>query len=337
MRINFEQIIDDINLGIITINKNGLIIHANLAAKKILGKKIINKKIEDIPVFLKLKNSLQISNKKKLKIKVRINDHQAKAYNLLVFPWIVNKKNEGIIVLMEDISYTESLKESQKALLDVISQKVQTPVNVIKDYLNLFLSGKIRKLPPETQNLLKAAYQGNEKLIKTINNVLDMLNLESKEIVIKKKKNINLNELIKKAIGYYDEQAKAKGLSIIYNYPSSEIPLLYLNPEEIIKVFKHLLDNAIKFTDKGTITIKVKKIKNYVLVSIKDTGPGIPLEDQKYLFQKLLQLNKIGDGKEELGLGLYICRLIIEKHGGKIWVESRPGKGADFKFTLPIK
>jgi signal transduction histidine kinase len=203
----------------------------------------------------------------------------------------------------------------------------------------MFMSGKARELPEEAQELLTSAYQGNERLIRTINNVLDMIDLESSEIVIKKKKNVDVDNLIKNAISDFDEQASAKGINLTYK-KSQKLPLLNINPFEIAKVIKHLLDNALKFTKKGSIIIFTKIKKNEVIVSVRDTGMGISKEDQKFLFQKFLRLSKPQKNQsanDELGLGLYICHTIVEKHGGKIWVESQKDRGSTFSFSLPLK
>jgi len=337
MEINAQKILESIPHGLLVIDKRGSVVNANHIIEKIFNfsiKKLIGKNIKDIPLLKEICRGL---NKTMIKRKIRLDKGRPRFYRLVISPLSKKRQIKGYIILLEDVTPEESLREAQKELTNLISQKLQVPINVIKDYVDLFLSGKIRQLPPAMQRLLQAAYQGNERLIRAINNVLDMLDLESPEFLIKKKKNVDLDKLIKEVISDFDEQAKGKGLKIIYQKPPKKIPYLEINPLQISKVLRHLIDNALKFTNKGSITISVKLLKNKLVVMVKDTGIGISAHDQKFLFQKFLRLKKVEKEEEELGLGLYICRMIIEKHGGEIWVKSKVGEGSTFSFSLPLK
>jgi signal transduction histidine kinase len=104
----------------------------------------------------------------------------------------------------------------------------------------------------------------------------------------------------------------------------------------IRRVLINLLENAIKFTpSQGKIFLQICQQDAFILISIKDSGPGIPLADQERIFEKFTRL-PIKEGPKGLGLGLAFCRLAVTGHGGRIWVESQPGQGADFRFLLPI-
>jgi len=337
MVIDPQRIINSVTDGVLTIDNKGNIIQANPAAQKIFGekgKKIIGSNMKSITKVAELKRFL---NKKISKIKMKLDGKFPKIYRITVFPILKRKKLEGQIILAEDVTREESLLESQRQLTNLISQKLQIPVNTIRSYVDIFLSGKIRKLPKEAQELVRSAYQGNERLIKTINNVLDMLDLENTEIVIKKEKNTSIDNLIKEAVSDFDEQARTKGLKLVYKKPKEKLPLLNISSLMISKVLKHLLDNAIKFTKKGSVTISTRRDKDKIIVSVADTGVGISEREQRFLFQRFLRLSKTQTTKEELGLGLYICHMIVEKHGGRIWVRSKKNKGSTFSFSLPLK
>lgn len=332
----FNQIIlENIPLGILLADERGIIITINSVLERILGIKAEYLKRKSIKSIPQLKELKICSGKFPLKKKIVLNDGKPRYYRVMILK--IQKEFQGYLILFEDVTEEELLTEAQKQLTNLISEKIQVPVNIIKDYIDLFLSGKTRKLPPEIQKLLEAAYQGNERLIRAINNVLDMLDLESPELLIKKEKNVDIDKLIKKAVEDYDAQAAVKGLRLIYKPSSQKLPLLEINPTQITKVIKHLIDNAIKFTNKGSIVISVKLLKDKLIVSVKDTGVGISQTDQQFLFQKFLRLRKIKENQESLGLGLYICRMIIEKHGGEIWVKSKRGQGSTFSFSLPLK
>jgi len=115
-------------------------------------------------------------------------------------------------------------------------------------------------------------------------------------------------------------------------------PGVYGDQEKIAQVFKHLLDNAMKFTKRGSVSVDAAKIGEMLRISVKDTGVGIPPEKRKKIFDGFVQ----GDGSETrefagLGLGLTITKKIVELHGGRLWVSSKANRGSEFSFTLPLK
>lgn len=368
MQVVSQKIINSIAYGIITIDNKGKIIQSNPAANQIFnnkGKNLVGTDIGSNPKLKDAKNILDRKDKRAYKIKLRLRDKKQKIYRMDIFPILQDKRLDGQTILIEDVtqeailletlldSFTSKVKAGEvfdykeekkgspklkalKQLQSLISQKLQVPVSTIQGYTGMFLTGKTRKLPKEAQELLRSAYQGNEMLIKTINNVLDTFDLESTDIEIKIEKKVNLDKLIRETITDFDEQAKDKGLKLIYKKPKRKLPLLNFNPSMINRVIKHLIDNAVKFTKKGSVTVLSRKDKNQVIVSVKDTGIGISSHDQNFLFQKFLRLNKTQSESEDLGLGLYIGRMIIEKHNGQIWVQSKKGKGSNFSFSLPI-
>ena len=130
---------------------------------------------------------------------------------------------------------------------------------------------------------------------------------------------------------------KERNIELILDL-SDDLPMLRFDRDKIVQVLTNLIDNAFKFTEKGSITIASAPAGEDVLVSVSDTGVGIKKEDFSKLFQQFEQLEKGGTRKAGgTGLGLAISKQIVEKHGGKIWIESHPGTGTTFYFTLPTK
>src|SRR5204863_2684941 len=114
------------------------------------------------------------------------------------------------------------------------------------------------------------------------------------------------------------------------------LPLVLADPHRLTQIFDNLMSNAIKFTAQGGITISASDKGDFILVSVKDTGIGLPQEEQDRIFEKFYQV-KVGGAwpAKGTGLGLAIVKSIVESHRGKVWVESEPGKGADFRFLIP--
>jgi signal transduction histidine kinase len=117
---------------------------------------------------------------------------------------------------------------------------------------------------------------------------------------------------------------------------SDSLPPVTVDNDMILRVVTNLLENAVKYTGQdGTITLKAFANEREVVIAIRDSGPGIPYHMQKQIFDKFTRV-KYKDAPKGIGLGLAFCKLAIEAHGGQIWVESEPGRGAEFLFTLPL-
>ena len=146
----------------------------------------------------------------------------------------------------------------------------------------------------------------------------------------------DLNEIVKQAVDSYDPVAKNKGLTLLADL-QSDIPRLNFDKDKIAQVLANLINNALKFCEKGQIVIRTKRGDNSVRVSVEDQGPGIREEDMSKLFKTFSQLST-GMGRQTggSGLGLAISKKIIDAHHGKIGVESVIGRGSTFYFILPI-
>jgi signal transduction histidine kinase len=149
---------------------------------------------------------------------------------------------------------------------------------------------------------------------------------------------MNFEELVENVIEELETTAKKKKLKLIYKKPKKTFPKVRIDREKIRQVIMNLIDNAIKYTEKGEVEIELKLIKNKIFFSVSDSGMGIEKGDMLNLFKKFSR----GQGTsvihtEGTGLGLYVARQMIENHKGKIWAESEgKGKGAKFIFELPI-
>lgn len=176
------------------------------------------------------------------------------------------------------------------------------------------------------------ANEGNERLIQLINDFLNVSRFERGVIKIQPSV-IDLVQLVDQVVQDYGMLAKEKKLTIQYN--KTALPDVRGDRERIIQCLGNLLGNAIKFTQKGGVTIRHEMKDGNVITHITDTGVGISKTAQKNLFRKFFREGtaKTSSG---LGLGLYICKLIIERLGGKIWAESEEGIGSTFSFSLPV-
>ncbi len=241
--------------------------------------------------------------------------------------------------LEEELRLADKLKsdiEMKSKFTSMASHELRSPLGVIKEGINLVLEGLAGDINDEQRDLLDTAKRNTDRLGRLINNVLDFQKMDSGKMWFDIREN-DINEAVlevNKAMGL---AAKEKGLDLAVDVDNS-IPKTGFDKDKIIEVLTNLVSNAIKYTEKGNITISTKQEDNTVHVIVQDTGIGIKAEDMQKLFQAFEQLGSTRDKKGGgTGLGLAISKEIILAHKGKIWAESKPGKGSTFHFTIPKK
>ncbi|MBZ0158228.1 MAG: sensor histidine kinase KdpD [Alphaproteobacteria bacterium] len=223
---------------------------------------------------------------------------------------------------------TEALRNT---LLSSVSHDIRTPLAAITGAATALLQKDITLDKQGRQELVQTISDEAERLNKVIRNVLDMTRLEAKAITVKKEWQ-SIEEIVGVALNRLGDKLKGRPLAINI---SGDVPLVSFDSLLIEQVLMNLLDNAIKYTPHETpfdISAQVKG--NDVAVELADRGPGIPPGEEERIFEKFVRGSATGGG---IGLGLAICRAIINAHGGRIWAENRPGGGAVFRFALPIE
>lgn len=230
----------------------------------------------------------------------------------------------------------KKLDDSKTEFLSLASHQLRTPLSAIKGYLSMVMEGNFGKLEKETEGAIKDVYQSNERLIALVNDLLNITRIEAGKLEYHPKET-DFEKLVASVIKELDMTAKNKGLEL--KEKISKLPLINIDPDKIRQVLINLIDNALKYTEKGKVTVQAKKVDDHILVEIKDTGIGMSADKMTTLFQWFSR----GKGALRLdaggfGLGLYIAKKIVEKANGKIWAESKgEKKGSTFVFELPIK
>ena len=232
--------------------------------------------------------------------------------------------------------------ENYSEKLDMVSisaHQIRTSLSALKWILKMFLDGDLGKLSPEQENLLKKAYDSNDRAIGIVGELL--LANKSEETVEEKynfEKN-NITEIIENVVFNFSGEGYNKGIEIIFLKPTNEIPKVDIDGDKIRIVLQNLLENSIKYSDShGKIFVTLAKKGDDFQVSIKDTGVGISEKGSSKIFEKYFRDEEAR--KKEIvgsGIGLFTCKKIIESHGGKIWFESKKGEGTTFFFTIPIE
>jgi len=245
----------------------------------------------------------------------------------------------------------EEANRIKDEFLNNINHELKTPLNAIIGYAGLLLKETQTKLSAEQKADMEIIEANGKYLQQILENIFSLKDIENGDIELDMAET-DLNELIRNAASSVVPLASPKGIDVVFE--KKQLPALMADATMLRRILFNLLDNAIKFSSRGTVTVKAgtaeinpedpglktesKTGKPYVVVEVKDQGKGIREEDAERIFQKFQQADPSPSKSEGgSGLGLAIAKKLIELHGGKIWVSSRPGTGSVFGFCLPLK
>jgi signal transduction histidine kinase/HAMP domain-containing protein len=228
----------------------------------------------------------------------------------------------------------EQINRLKNEFISMVSHELRTPLTTIKGYVSIVLSGETGELQKQQRYFLETSDRAIDRLTLLVSDLLDISRLEAGQIQMQLRP-VTLKSVVNSVGVNFAPQLKAQNLSFTVNIPD-DLPMMLADPHRLTQIFDNLLSNALKFTEKGGITISAFDKGDFVMVSVKDTGIGLPQAEQDRIFEKFYQV-KVGNAwpAKGTGLGLAIVKSIVESHRGKVWVESETGKGADFRFLIP--
>jgi len=229
----------------------------------------------------------------------------------------------------------KELDKTKSIFISIAAHELRTPLQPIQIYLDLMMRKRLGKFTQEEEKKLAHIDVSLKRLVQIISTLLDLSAIEEGKYKIRLEK-VNLKKLILKAINDIRPIIDEKKINLSTNVPSINI---FCDPLAIDRVIKNLISNAVKYNkEKGKIEIIAVSKKNHIHVSVKDTGIGIDEKDFDHIFERFYIIDDtLARESDRLGIGLFITKYIIEHHKGKIWVESKKGKGSTFHFTIPTK
>jgi signal transduction histidine kinase len=219
--------------------------------------------------------------------------------------------------------------------ISIISHEIRTPLTALRGGLTLLFEGNVGNITGEQKDFVQKLINSANRLFAIAEDSLNISALEKHKFILNVEP-FELPKLIEHVVNEYTPQAESKKLKLNYEQPQSTPPMAIGDPQRIETVLNNLLDNAIKFTPSGgTVTVRLRSSGSKIVTTIQDTGVGIPQEEMRNLFKKFYRVeNVLNESSQGTGLGLYIVKLIMSLHGETIGVESEPGKGSSFTFTL---
>jgi len=237
----------------------------------------------------------------------------------------------GMVLTMHDVTHFKQLARMKDEFVATVSHDLRSPLNSILG--NIEIAQEESMLEEEHRDALERAKRIVYRMAALINNLLDLAEVEAG--IPLRLTPIELDDLAREAAQDLEYVAAGKGISIQYRL--DQLPPINADQQLIMRVWHNLIDNAIKYTPEGTITVGVEASENQVMGYVADTGVGIPSSDLPFVFDKFFRVDQPQTRDiAGTGLGLALVKSIVEKHRGQIWVESEPDTGSTFTFTLPI-
>jgi PAS domain S-box-containing protein len=235
--------------------------------------------------------------------------------------------------ILRDISERLELDELRADLTSMIFHDLRSPLGNIISSLEV-MENSISETDEALQSVVSIAQRSSRRASRLVESLLDLDRLEAGQAVLEMSE-ASIGSLIAEAVEEVHPTAEAKGHVLKYDL-AKRLPHITMDVDIIRRVLINLLENAVKFTRSGgRITVTTHKTDDELVISVRDSGIGIPARDHQRIFDKFIGINQASRRKSR-GIGLAFCRLAVEAHGGRIWVESEDESGSTFLFTLPI-
>jgi len=329
-RKKLETVLQQTQNAIIIVDEKNNILLCNATARAALGldeDSALGAAVEDIPnrtlrdIFSQIQQTGQI-----VRTDVPLDDGRTFSAQLTPI------KGVGHVLMMQDITHLKELNRIKSEFVTNVSHDLRTPLTSLQGYVELL--PRVGPLNEQQQDFIQCVHNSMQTITKMIDSLLDVDRIEAGfdlEMIP-----YDLVQVIEEEIKAHLPRAESKGQELLW-YPPGELPLVQCNPGRLRQVVDNLLNNAIKYTQEGgRITVSAVEDEGNIVVNVADNGIGIPPAQQLYIFDKFYRV----EAEETIGivgsgLGLAIVKTVIEKHHGRVWVESKPGVGSIFSFVLP--
>lgn len=247
----------------------------------------------------------------------------------------VGKNVTGVVVVLKDITKERELEKLKDEFISVASHELRTPMTAIKGLISMIFEGDYGGLNEDLKDPLSDIAKSTDRLITLVNDMLDVSRIEAGRIKYNLTE-VSLEDIAREVIDSLKPLSDQKGIKL--EIKPSEIGKVKADADKTKQILINLVNNALKFTDQGSITISFRPDKGFAYIFVTDTGIGISKEDKEKLFAKFSQISSSQLGRPlGSGLGLYLSREFSRGMGGNMWlVQSEPGKGSTFAFALPL-
>ncbi len=333
-RDQFGSVLDDLGEGIIVADIDGKITYENEQVSLILNKnELVGKKITDLNIK-SLNYLLKRAKKKKradIEFEIELNDRSIR--------WVLatinqSKTTKEFILVVHDITQLRRFSSMRRDFISNVSHELRTPVSVIRANSETLVDGALED-KKQSKVFAKAILHNSERLSDMVSSLLDLSRIDYGELRLNIEE-LDINKHIDKAIDSLKNLGKRKNISIECSCSKGKIVLADKNALE--RILNNLIENAFKYSDsQSTINISTRKVKDHLEISVKDSGKGIPDEEQDYLFDRFYRTAEARATEEKgSGLGLAIVKNLVNNLNGDVGVKNAKPQGSIFWFTLPL-
>lgn len=230
----------------------------------------------------------------------------------------------------------KALDKAKDEFISMASHQLRTPLTAVKGYLSMLDEGDAGKVTKDQQEFISYAYSSAERMVRLITDLLNVSRLSAGRFVIEAKPT-DLVVVVQDEMRQLQGNAESKGLALIFKKPKKPVPRVNIDEDKTRQVIMNFIDNAIYYTEKGSVTVTLEADKQAVRLRVTDTGIGVPSEARKKLFTKFYRADNAQQVRPDgTGLGLYLAKRVIEDQGGTIIFESEEGQGSTFGFSMPL-
>lgn len=253
-------------------------------------------------------------------------------------PILKGTEETGRMIILHDVTREKFIEQMKTEFVSIAAHQLRTPISAIKWILRMLIEGDMGRVSVSQKDYLEKAYQSNERMIRLINDLLNVTRIEEGKFLYDVKKE-DIVKVIERALKPFEAVAERKAIGFEFKVAQKEFPRIYLDASKMTLAVQNLVDNAVRYTEKGKVLVAVdfQEDEEKIIVKVADTGIGIPKDQHRRVFSRFFRAsNAIKTETSGTGLGLFIAKNIIEAHQGAIWFESEMGKGTTFYFALPL-
>ena len=274
------------------------------------------------------------------KIKVKFYQPKELILEIITTKVIDDKGNTyGFLRIIHDLTKEELLRKTQSDFITIVAHQLRTPLSGLSWILEMLAKKEVGSLTSEQEKLINDGRKAMGESLKTVEDLLNVAQIEEGRFGFQFSM-ADIEKIIENVLIKFEPVAKINDIKLIFQRPEFQLKPFVMDPLRVKLVLEILVDNALKYNVKnGEVRVRIDPMegKPFVLISVEDTGIGISREDLSRLFTKFFRSKAALKGQTSgIGLGLYLAKNIIERHGGKIWAKSALGRGSIFTFSLPI-
>ncbi|MFJ7734993.1 ATP-binding protein [Lysinibacillus sp. NPDC097287] len=331
-----SNILTSMTDAVITFNRDRTILLSNPPAERLMQKWFVNKgsqSTKPIPpeLYHMLDHVLMFEDKLEEEIEMDGN-----YYTFTISPLYSGELIRGAVAVIRDMTEQHRLEKLRSDFIANVSHELRTPISMLQGYSEALMDDFIQD-PEERNEITKIIYDESKRMGRLVTDLLDLARMEAGHMTLYKDE-LPINSTFERITQKFAQVAKEKHVQLVFDSEFDADAVISIDEDRIEQVLTNLVDNALRHTDAGSVTVKVEQEPTFAKISVQDTGHGIPQEDLPYVFERFYKADKARTrSKGGTGLGLAIARNIVKAHSGNIMVDSVVEEGTTFTFYLPFE